>query len=409
MRPLFLFLSLLCASLTALSQDFERQGLIVLNNGDTLQGIIIDKEWNKSPAEIQFHGANETIFRAYKPTDIKAFATSRGVIYETQTFRYDADFEGTQSGFIAEQRQPLVWKETTVFVEVLTHGTFKLYRFGDSIDKLHYLIQKTGDTQPVELLSRMYWSNYTFGDISTHRDVTKANAVRNDSYKQQLVLFLNDSCTSLKKQINNLQYKEQPLTNFVTRMNTCMGTVVPAKQYWSTKKRKPEFGMAAAVFAARVDGVFLSSPKSLTYGGGIYAEFFSKKRPNRLSWYNELRFNRVDQAIQSVSTYKGYYIKRLEFNSISLTTMVRLNLKSAAGVYLNGGVAVGQRFKTIFVTKSRELEYKNGFDWGFALGVGKKFEILKATAELRVENHGISGTIINSATYFGLFLSKKIF
>jgi hypothetical protein len=386
-RRLTILASLLfIITITADAQDLYRKGFVITQANDTIRGLINDTEVSRNPVSIDFKETESSTTKSYSTKEIKAFATSRGVYFESHQFKYDADApaKGESSmlpdGYFAS-RSPEKFANTECFLEVLVKGTFSLYKYHDLNDRIHFLILDKGKTQPEELLYRPFKATGS----------TALNA--NESYKQQLVVISEARCPKIKSQITNVPYREKNLARVVTSINECLGDVekIPTVDSEKSETKKAKFGIVAEPYISDPGFIVAAGGYSgLQFGGGISYEVFSKKRPNRVSFYSELKL----KNFRSEDTYHAKHTVfnqtgELTYQTVKLTNMIRLY---PGPILLNAGVVYGYRFNTkINDQVVTDRDARDRFEFGFAAGGGKKFTSIGLTIEPRFEINIPSG------------------
>ncbi len=131
----------------------------------------------------------------------------------------------------------------------------------------------------------------------------------------------------------------------------------------------------------------ISDFNKINFGGGIFYEIYSRNKPNRLSFYNELLYKRINQ---DGTTYLNYPAE-IYFSRIKMINSLRFSYPKKSGrLYWGIGISTGARFNTqVNEDVSGFPDYtKSEFELGFMLSGGKTFsfsESFKLSAELRYE------------------------
>ena len=378
-RVSVIFLLFFICLVSAHAQDHYRSGFVITMSNDTLKGLVNDKETAQSPQTIQFKENESAAPKTYTTADIKGFATSRGVYFESKHFQYDGDLGTatlTPERYLTS-RSPQNWSTTDCFVEVIVKGQFSLFKYQDANNRIHFLILDEGKTELEELI---------------HRTFITSNSTKlmvNDSYKQQLLLRCEAKCPDLKTRMINLAYREQNLGQMVTSMNECYGSVQKINIVVAddTERKASKIGLVAEVYVT--DPAFYTTPggyDAVQFAGGVSYEVFSKKRPNRLSFYSELK-------LKNFSNVDDYYTNaffprtgKLTYKTVKLTNTVRLYATKPKTLYFNAGVVYGYRFNTTLEGKEvTDRHASDRFEFGFAAGLGKKFTPIGLSIETRFE------------------------
>ncbi len=206
--------SICCAYLTAAAQSVQKEGYIVLNNGDTLYGRINYHNWEKNPSSIGF--SKDTATRSsttYSKYDIAAVEV--------------AGLDRYYKAIITKDVRPInitdqLWEEgvdslvtDTVLLRVLVKGSMlSLYELVD--DKTHFFVQNQKGVI-TELLYKV---------------ASKDNSTINIQkiYINQLRSYLINLPASeeIMKKIDHSGYTEKSLVPVVIEINKISGTVAYA-------------------------------------------------------------------------------------------------------------------------------------------------------------------------------------
>lgn len=374
MRLLLLLLISLGTITSSFCQATWRKGTITRKDGTEITGEINDKEWSVNPKEIEFR-ENGGPVQKYTVHQIKNFSTARPARFEAFAIEYDGEDQNVNR--LSTNRSPLTLSKDTLFLRVIVNASVGLFEFADVNGRIHYF---TNQEQGVEeLLNRKY------------KDATNNSLVGvNEKFKQQLLLKAG-TCTELQSSIKALKYNEESLKNLISKINKCQGHEV--KPLWAGEVlvKKPNLGIVAQVFFSNPEYTFLVADFSeINFGGGVYYEIYSKKKPNRISIYNELLFKQVNQEGASVFGSPA----TIKFSRIKMINSYRFSYpdKRDGRFYWGIGIGTGVRFGTT-VNGQESISFYPDFSGSeFELGVmvngGKTFAISKSfkiNAELRYE------------------------
>jgi hypothetical protein len=355
-------------------QTTLRSGYIVKTEGDTLKGFIRDLEWTVNPSQVEYQTSKEGTPQVFTANEIRAFYTSRPILFESHNFRYDAGEQKTNA--LTYSREPEEWKEEKLFLQVLVKGGISLYRLDDVNGRIHYFIQEnTGDV--VELLNRKYLVN-----------TNSINQVREfEGWKQQL-LNLSASCESASKSIQAARYMDSSLKKIIENLNACRGESVKNIVSVQSERKPSRFGIMVQPF---FDYTEISNARTtfeeINFGFGISYEIFSRKKPERISYYNELKYKMIAQT--GVATNNNPV--NFDFQTINLINMIRFNTPGKAAFFWNLGTNISYRMNmTVQYENGSDLpgNYESDLQLGIAGGIGSRFlnkEKLKGTIELRYE------------------------
>jgi hypothetical protein len=375
------FFVLLSVSFTSYGQNLWTKGEIILKDGTVLSGEIQDRQWVVNPTEIEFRISGGEI-KTYKPEDLREFSTARAVKFRSMFVVYDGDAQVAAN--YPPAREPQVVIKEQSFVEVLVDAPLALYHLLDKRGRKHFFIADS--TGVKELVDRWFGT----GQGTKHYEF----------YKQQLTLITND-CPKLQTTISKTSYTEQQLILFFRKLNECKGfTVTEDVKLENQERRPPSFGLSTQAFLSQIrynyafvvgsspmgpinpGGTYYALQESamgpLNFGFGAFAEFYDRKRPDRLSLFNELGFQTVSQDYVS-------------YQAISLLIAARISIPEKSGErhYAMFGVNNLYKINTTITDLPHGLEddkLMDEYSLGAALGIGKSFSLgsfLRTNVELR--------------------------
>ncbi|MBL7861765.1 MAG: hypothetical protein JNJ65_11440 [Cyclobacteriaceae bacterium] len=371
----------------ASGQATWRKGSITKNDGTELTGEINDKEWSVNPKEIEFRENGGTL-QKYTVHQIKSFSTARPARYEAFAIEYDGDDQNVNR--LSTNRSPLTLNKDTLFLRVIVNAQVGLFEFVDANGRIHYF---TNQEQGVEeLLNRKY------------KDATNSSLVGvNEKFKQQLLLKAGN-CPELHSTIRQLKYNEGALQNLVAKINTCNGQEIKPIWVGETITKKSNLGIVAQVFLSNPEYTFLVADFSeVNFGGGIFYEIYSKKKPNRISLYNELLYKQVNQ--EGVSVFGS--AATIKFSRIKMINSYRFSYpdKHDGRFFWGIGIGTGVRFNTTVNERESIAGYPDysgsEFELGVMVNAGKTFALsksLKLNADFRYE---IEQSPFGSSEFFG--------
>lgn len=387
-----LILAIAFTSTKVNAQALQRSVKIVDKNGNTLEGMIIDREL-KRVESIEFvkDGSTQTL----KPADLQSFTIDDRVTYLSLEVEYDSALQNVTTP--PNGRNANVKKER-VFLEVVIDAPLGLLSYIDYSGRQHFFLKK--DAVFTELLNRFYYT------------AAANRTVFNEQYKQQL-LDLGMDCPAVGNRYKTIAYNQAALKRAVVAINKCNGFEVKAdpRAIIPSERKKPTFGIAVQGFTNDFffGGVAVSGNVSffnvykvvqqftdksfggMNFSGGAYYELYSRRWPNRLSIFNELTF----QSVKNTSKTDAAGDRHYDFNRVLMSNALRLSAPSNKGgrFYGMAGLNYGFRFGTkmenyTFPSLFRDPKYdfKSGFDVGFLVGIGKTWAFSptrKFTTELR--------------------------
>lgn len=373
MRLLLLLLFCFGTITICFGQGTWRKGIITKKDGTEITGEINDTEWPVNPGEIEFRqGGGAT--QKYTVHQIKSFSTARPSRYEAFVIEYDGDDQNVNR--LSTNRNPGTLRRDTLFLRVIVNASVGLFEFVDANSRIHYFTNQ--EQGVVELLNRKYIINSSLVGA-------------NEKFKQQLLLKAGN-CPELHSTIKQLNYNERELQSLVTKVNTCNGHEI--KPIWEGEAvtKKSNLGLVTQLFLTNPGYTFFVSDfEEINFGGGVFYEIYSKKRPNRISRYNELLFKQVNQeglsAFGSAATIKFSRIKMINSYRFSYPN------KREGRLFWGIGIGTGVRFNTTVNERESIVGYpdfrKTEFDVGIMINGGKTFAVSKSfkiNAELRYES-----------------------
>jgi hypothetical protein len=354
-----------------LAQNYVRSGFIVLNSGDTLRGFIKDMEWSVNPTVIEFQRTRESEGQRYDVNAIRSFTTSRPAVYEAHQVKYDPDSQSAKN--LPQTREPAEWRDEKLFLEVIVSGGTALYRLDDANGRIHFFIKQRGEDQPVELLNRTY--------LVTVDGAPQARLF--EGWKQQLLNYSSD-CTSLTSGINSAKYLEPSLKKTIGAINRCRGEVSSGTIGIEADRKPSQFGILAQLFfdyseitAARTEF------GKINYAFGISYEFFSKRRPERISFYNELKYKHISQEGESAFNLPVSF----KIQSVKMVNAIRFNYPGAKQtVFWNVGTNLGYRFSTA-------VQFENGNPFPGDYDTDLEVGIIVGAGSVIINQPGVKGSV----------------
>lgn len=143
--------SLLFSSFIVAQKNF-RDGLIVLNNQDTVKGLIDYREWYKNPVSISFKSSEKTELKRFRVSDISYFEVTGQERYQRFNVRISMDNEAI--GNISDKDTS--GKVDDVFLKIIQTGkNVTLFSYADELKRRLYILQND-ETIPVELQNSVY-------------------------------------------------------------------------------------------------------------------------------------------------------------------------------------------------------------------------------------------------------------
>ena len=337
--PFFLALYLAGATLSA-QKNFTAGGIIQWN-GDTLRGQIDYREWEVSPAKIQFRTSENADTRSFDTQGIAGFfVTDQNEIYRTaEVYLNDEPSDVRKMPSFPSAREALVGYKPAphkVFLRVLAAGKLTLFEYTDP-NRRHFLVQPAGDT---------------IRELVARRVIIGSAAVPLDEYKNQLRL-LTAACPALKISFDRLLYFEKELTRVAVKFNECTN----GTGYVRTKEKTSRSFLVmagAALPRGKFSGPFNSDKDVIASGNtapviGLCLDFnFSRVRGRRGAGV-EMYFTRfsIDNTSNDIFGKPIHYYSDLSY----LRALFFFRQDVFAGAvqpYLKAGLGAGYYFSSRF-------------------------------------------------------------
>lgn len=403
------------------AQALLRPGRIVDKNGNVIEGMINDTE-SKSVKSIEFHKNGEV--QTLSVEDIRSFSTDRPVTYVSMEAEYDADDQNPSAP--PSGRAPTLKKER-IFLEVVVDAPIGLLSYVADNDRQHFFLRQDGSV--TELTFRVFYHS------------TEMVVLFNEMYKQQLYQLAID-CPEVSNRYKTIKYNRTALSRVVVALNKCKGNdaqETPKAVVPTPERKRPTFGIAFQPFANSLTfgiarnktiGIFHGKPgygslitdkpmSGWNYSAGVFGELYSKRRPNRISYFNEFTF----QTLHNETTLPTKVERSFTFSRLMMLSAIRFSIPSQKGgrVYALAGLNYGYHFNTKLVNyddalqpyPDSEYHYMTGFDLGFAIAGGKTWaftEKLKLTTELRYGAATlVGGTTLTRTRMVGISIQVPIF
>jgi hypothetical protein len=395
------------------SQTNFQLGYIVINNSDTLNGLIDYRNWVITPKQIKFKTHPDSAVKIYRPNDIQFF-TVEGEIYASGIVTIeDGPFNKSDEENIGQFNNRI----DTVFLHVLIKGEKSLYYLKDENQKTHFFIGIAGRYE--RLLFR------TYNGKVNGRTLVKTD----EKYKGQLNLYFQD-CPAIQKNISSTNYNSYALIKLFKAYNECKQSII-IYQY-KVDKIKTEIGLVGGLsltqikFAGDEGFNFLKNadyPLSKNVTFGAFCNILFPRQQGKWSLYNELIYfsyqstgTNLDSSDKNIYTFSTNSVGS---SSIKLNNLLRYKYPvKNMFLFVNGGISNGiaisetnyRRIESHVYSESNISEREaliNSRRWerGYILGLGGIFK--NYSGEFRIgQTNGMSGYILLKSpvqSYYLLF------
>jgi hypothetical protein len=361
----FIVVLWLFATLPCFSQKSFVKGFIVDLKGDTLYGLINDKDWEMNPDRVEFSAAGKSVF--YQPQEIRWFGTDnsyyRGAILKVdksnftppKVFQYDGDIIVTD----------------TVFLRVvLINPNISLYRLKERNKKMHFFIDYRG--QLSELLVK-------------YKRAGDAMAIQN-LFRQQLKAIAPEGCPV---KFDGIRYETSGLVRAIEAINQCAGSGSTFQK--KAEKIVPQLSIVAGASLTDMEPsggpyAFVQDFRSSldpAFGAGV--NFVLPGRNGKTSVYTDLIY-------KSYSASDDRY--KIELTYAKLSVFYRYTFKK--DIFIQGGLTSAHALSASVKNYNQELAVRK-LEVGIAASVGAKL-VRNIGAQIRFERSSGMSTYISAKT-----------
>lgn len=354
-----ILLALLFISLNSFAQIQFEDAYIIDNNGNRIEGLIKNIDWNNNPEKFSFKSDSVATIIEYGANSISEFGVN-GIIYKR--FTVDIDRSGLNISSMSYERNPEFIKET-LFLKLQVDGSAKLYSYLDN--NLSRFFYSFDDQMATQLVYKKYKRTET--EIGT-----------NVLYKQQLATIL--ICESIDPgRVDNISYTIKPLANIFKDYNSCINPDLVYQQ--QAKKGVLRFGVRPGVtlnnFKITNDtdtyfkGDIVNFKNVIGFRLGVEIEYLLPFNKNKWSVFTEPNFNYFTQESLDYLNQET----QIKYSSFELPIGIRhyFYLNNDSKLFLNGALLL------VFpIDSSVELydtyDYEFEKDTNYSLGAGYQFK-----------------------------------
>jgi len=392
------FVLLLFTSAIACAQKSFKAGYLISNAGEKSTCYILDVDWKDNPTTIQYKTTRSDDVRYADINSIKAFEIDSQVKYVRETVQIDRASSRTQN--LTTHRNP-VFKEETLFLQVLIEGESTLYSYQDhNISRYFYA---SGTETPTQLVHKKF--------------LTPAMKVGvNDLYKQQLQKELRCDQLSLSD-FEKLSYTKKSLINLVQQYYTC-------KQQSFTIYERPH---QKAVYELAVFGGVQSSNLELkkatsslldtkfegstSFTFGLEAAFALPFNNDKWLWYIRPSYHRYknEKEITLIDTGSlnstANVIADLNWLAIPIGIKHHLFLNDVSHVFIRGALVISTDLNSAVYAENRrslvdlDLKFKPAFTLGLGYAYAKFGFAFDYTSPQEISQNDQWQTTLNTYTF----------
>lgn len=354
------FLPLLCclAAMNASAQRNFVPGTVALPQHDSLKGFIDYRNWTSTPNEIRFKSTENGAITTYTPGQISGFTMQSDgeVVYVTKHVLLDVTPYIVSSTQIVTQPQSELL-DSTVFVQQLVSGSYNLYTYTDSHQRIHFMYDASGkDVQELKYIKTMVPSP----------DGSKI--YENREYQEQLAALFKDEA-KIARQAKNVDYRDENLIALFVAYQQAKapGTELLVK----TKKKHPTyFGIVAGPAfnsfnwkggeAYKLHGKYSSSVGAVA---GVFVDIPLGGATRQWSVYNELLYKSYSTHadMDMTASLKGD-VTTFKFSYLQLNVMAQYTYpKGFIKPFVHAGIgtaAIIQTKKNDYYDISRPEHYE---------------------------------------------------
>lgn len=364
-RLLLMFTLLMAGNFSGYSQIVFEKGYYIDNQGNKIEGLIKNKDWEKNPSEFQFK-SSEAAVAVRIPLD-----SAREFVIEGQSRHIratvDIDRSSDNLQYLSVTPAP-EFKKEQLFLKVLVDRKAMLYKYlGNGNLRFFYRI---GDGPIQQLVFKSY--------------KVKSSVGTNDGFRSQLKAAFN-CATPAPREIDLARYIDSDLIKLFVRYNNCVeGHDVTVDQ---SKKRdvfnlwlRPRWTISSATLFR--DTREYSLPDQSSVGGGVEAEFL-------------LPFNKSKWAMIIEPTYQTYVSENasipagVKYQALELPIGVRhyfyLNERSklslAAAWQLDfplGSTAIYYRSLELTTSKTTNFAFEGGYVFNNKFCISYRYQTPRA-------------------------------
>jgi len=390
---------------SSFSQNNYKPGYIINKKGDTIQGFIDYKNWEKNPNFITFKYKLENKEKEYSPTDITEFMVQDEIFMSavvkievspihTSDLQFDPSFK---------------YKEVSTFLQAKVLGEKSLYYLNNGKD--NFYIKNDGEFFILKYKKYLEKQN------------DKNLIIKKENYLGQLLHYLGD-CPSINSKIINVKYSQTSLEKLFLFYYDCVNSEI--KYHKKTEKIAAKLGVLAGLsitsinFESESTDAFrylteVNFNKSTDFTAGLFFDVIFPRNHKRWSLYNELLFTTYNfkgqyDDVLDENRYKIYYTE-IGYTYLKLNSMVRYTYPVGnLFIYLNAGISNGFAINEVNeVTRESKLfsdeeirtwdAVKNArtYEQGFLIGSG--FKLKRYSFEIRYESgNGMSDILVLKST-----------
>lgn len=278
----FVFISLF---LFVQAQNNYSSGWVVLNNGDTLKGSVLNKDWTANPKEIKFKKDNIV---TYTTNDLKAFGINGESIYQRHTIKYHL-LPNDESAKYATNEQLI--DTTTAWLKLIVSSNISLGEYKGNNRFYYYSIKNNTADELVyakgikSFIDQKYINDSRYGTNAVEENLT---------FRQQLFELNNSAKGDISAIISTTEYTSPNLAATFNKLNKNEG------QAFGKDANSLIIGVGAGLYSHSPSGGAGSYLQDATINSSVtpYILFGylmkSSKKSSKISFYLESAFSTMN-------------------------------------------------------------------------------------------------------------------
>jgi hypothetical protein len=396
----FLMITALLLSSQLYAQSNFEKGYIIMPNGDTVHGLIDNRQWELHPTSIAYKASDDANIIWYSPSEILGFGV--GIfIFTSALVEFDDSLHKLEH--LTESSEPNM-VEKNLFIQVIFQGEKSLYFHKDINGKPYFFIETNGE------IGWLYFKRYINISESVNRSTRSASNIRSiNTYKGQLQLYFHD-CSVLKSTIEKADYTLTDLYRiFEKYYELCNGNIdFKMERIKPVLKYKLDLLAGLTITQINFDGTvrpWLTEPEfpsSIDFAAGIGFEVRFPHDNYKLSLYNELSYNQMSTQAShlyySMGAYQTYKHSSFNFKYLKIRSSGQYNFNiGEARLFANAGLAIGfflslenllitEKIQNTIITEEfgPALPPSRMFDPGLVIGLGANYKRLNVRGDFEI-------------------------
>lgn len=365
MKQISLLLALTCSILSFSQVNFEKAYFIDNSNNKT-ECLIKNVEWRSNPTSFQYKTDQSSEIKTAAIEGVKSFEILHQVKYVRSNVQIDKSPHDLNN--LSPVKEP-VFVEEQLFLKELVHGNSNLYKYQNG-NLIRYFFQ-IGEGPIEQLVYKFYKKEHnTIG--------------YNMDYQQQLQKNLN--CSVPDKQIEKIEYKEKPLTEFFINYNKCTNPdaiqiVSKANKGLFNLNIRPRINFSSLSLENAEDHLTADMNSKISFSIGLEAEYVFPFNKNKWALVIEPTYQYYkSQNIQDVNfLVGGKMVTNVNYKSIEIPIGIRhyMFIDQKSKIFINAqyviDLAMNSYIETARIDNSVYLYTKVNSNPSFAAGIGYNY------------------------------------